>query len=131
MYSHTLVTQLILKLLYVTTKNLINKVERLCQYNKTQLAWVFLVFPVIYLLIQNLIVHIHVSSAVQSAPKEIDAVSQQQQYLSSGAKIVPQDTQQSQPPMVPPMKQPDRPNSTSISQPLGGSNMGGSQYAYF
>jgi hypothetical protein len=103
----------------------------LCQYNKTQLAWVFLVFPVIYLLIQNLIVHIHVSSAVQSAPKEIDAVSQQLQYLSSGAKIVPQDTQQGQPPMVQPMKQPDRPNSTSISQPLGGSNMGGSQYAYF
>ena len=103
----------------------------LCQYNKTTLAWVFLLFPVIYVVIQNLIVHIHVSSAVQSAPKEIDAVSQQQQYLSSGAKIVPQDTQQSQPPMVPPMKQPDRPNSTSISQPLGGSNMGGSQYAYF
>jgi O-antigen/teichoic acid export membrane protein len=33
----------------------------LCQYNKSTLAWVFLIFPVIYLLIQNLIIHIHVS----------------------------------------------------------------------
>ena len=41
----------------------------LCQFNKTTLAWVFLLFPVVYLLIQNLIVHIHVSSAIQSAPK--------------------------------------------------------------
>ena len=30
----------------------------LCQYNKTNLAWVFLIFPVIYVLIQNLIIHI-------------------------------------------------------------------------
>ena len=43
----------------------------LCQYNKTTLAWVFLVFPVIYLVIQNLIVHIHVSSAIQSAPTQV------------------------------------------------------------
>ena len=35
----------------------------LCQYNKSTLAWVFLLFPVIYLIIQNLIIHIHVSSA--------------------------------------------------------------------
>ena len=44
----------------------------LCQYNKTTLAWVFLLFPVIYVVIQNLIIHIHVSSAIQSAPKEVE-----------------------------------------------------------
>ena len=29
----------------------------LCQYNKTTLAWVFLIFPVIYLLIQNMVIY--------------------------------------------------------------------------
>jgi len=111
----------------------------LCQYNKTNLAWYVLFIPVIYLVFQNLIVHIHVASAVQSAPKEIDlAMLQQQQYGLSGAKVVPVDTQQSQPPMVQPMKQPDRAASTSSSQPLGGGGAGfggagssGGDYAYF
>ena len=109
----------------------------LCQYNKTTLAWVFLVFPVIYLLIQNLIVHIHVTTAIQTAPKEVDlAMLQQNQYGLSGAKVVPEDTQQSQPPMVAPMKQPDRPSTTSTTQELGGSSFGGAgagggNYAYF
>jgi len=110
----------------------------LCQYNKTSLAWIFLLFPVIYIIIQNLIVHIHVSSAVQSSPKEIDRVSLQQ-YGLSGAQVVPQDTQQSQPPMVPAMKQsPDMPVTTRSSQVLGGSSgfggagsSGGGNFAYF
>lgn len=42
----------------------------LCQYNKTELAWIFLIFPIIYCLIQNGILYIHVSSAVQNAPQE-------------------------------------------------------------
>ena len=112
----------------------------LCQYNKTTLAWVFLVFPVIYVLIQNLIVHIHVTTAMQTAPKEIDvSVLQQQQHQlqAAAAQVVPQDTQQSQPPMVQPMRQPDRPVTTSGTQELRGSNFGGSgsggggDYAYF
>ena len=43
----------------------------LCQYNKTTLSWVFLGLSVIYMVLQNIIIHIHVSSAIQSAPKEI------------------------------------------------------------
>lgn len=42
----------------------------LCQYNKTELAWVFLIFPIIYVIIQNSLLYIHVSSAVQNAPQE-------------------------------------------------------------
>lgn len=107
----------------------------LCQYNKTTLAWVFLLFPVIYVVIQNLIVHIHVSSAVQSAPKEVE-VQQMPQYA---AQVVPQDTQQSKPPpMVPAMKQsPDMPVTSRSSQVLGGSSDfggvsgGGGNFAYF
>jgi hypothetical protein len=97
----------------------------LCQYNKANLAWVFLIFPVIYVLIQNLIIHIHVSSAVQSAPKLLTLNVQQQ----PSAQIIPQDTQQSQPPVNQPMVPPqvrsvDTPRSTSVSQPMGGSNIG-------
>lgn len=43
----------------------------LCQYNKTELAWIFLIFPVIYVLIQNVLLYIHVSSAIQNAPQEL------------------------------------------------------------
>ena len=118
----------------------------LCQYNKTTLAWVFLVFPVIYLLIQNLIVHIHVSSAVQSAPQEVDlTMLQQQGYGPGGAQVVPQDTQQQPkqvqippPPSMQPSQSPEMPSNTSMSQPLGGASdfggvgsSGASNYAYF
>ena len=48
----------------------------LCQYNKTELAWIFLIFPIIYVLIQNGLLYIHVSSAVQNAPKEVVQTSQ-------------------------------------------------------
>ena len=42
----------------------------LCQYNKTELAWIFLIFPVIYVVLQNVLLYIHVSSALQNAPVE-------------------------------------------------------------
>ena len=42
----------------------------LCQYNKTELAWIFLIFPIIYVIIQNSLLYIHLSSAVQNAPQE-------------------------------------------------------------
>ena len=112
----------------------------LCQYNKTTLAWVFLLFPIIYVVIQNLIIHIHVSSAIQSAPKEVE-LQQMPQYMQGGSQIVPQDTQQSQPPqppMVPATKQsPDMPVTSRSSQLLGGSSDfggvsgGGGNFAYF
>ena len=43
----------------------------LCQYNKTELAWVFLIFPVIYVIIQNILLYIHVSSAIQNSPVQL------------------------------------------------------------
>ena len=109
----------------------------LCQYNKTTLAWVFLLFPVIYIVIQNLIIHVHVSSAIQSAPKEVE-LQQMPQYMA-GAQTIPQDTQQSQqqPPMVPPPQSPEIPMPSRSSQMLGGSgdfggvSGGGGNFAYF
>ena len=97
----------------------------LCQYNKTTLAWVFLIFPVIYLLIQNIIVHIHVSSAVQSAPQQAPVVTEQRYGVQGGAAIIPQDThqevQQQQAIYVPPPpKNTEMPATTSVSSPLGG-----------
>ena len=115
----------------------------LCQYNKTTLAWVFLLFPVIYIVIQNLIIHVHVSSAIQSAPKEVE-LQQMPQYMM-GSQTMPQDTQQSQQPQQPPQQamvpatqqSPDMPMSSRSSQVLGGSgdfggvSGGGGNFAYF
>jgi hypothetical protein len=42
----------------------------LCQYNKTELAWIFLIFPIIYVIIQNTLLYVHLSSALQNAPQE-------------------------------------------------------------
>ena len=91
-------------------------------------------FKSVYLIIQNLIVHIHVTTAMQTSPKEIDlSVLQQQQHQlqANAAQVVPQDTQQTPSPqqMVPTMNQNEMPSSTSVSQPFG--NGGPSNYAYF
>lgn len=51
----------------------------LCQYNKTELAWIFLIFPIIYVVIQNGLLYVHVSSAIQNAPKK-EGSEQSSQY---------------------------------------------------
>ena len=99
----------------------------LCQYNKSTLAWVFLLFPVVYLLIQNLIIHIHVSSAIQNSPKEVEQdiqqppqppiIQQTQQPL--GAQVIPQVQQK---PTNLDMRPPEM-VSTSVSQPLSPGGM--------
>tara|TARA_B100000700_G_C14488896_1_gene598641 strand:- start:82 stop:534 length:453 start_codon:yes stop_codon:yes gene_type:complete len=40
----------------------------LCQYNQVTLAWVFLIFPVIYVLLKNVLVYVPVSTAKQNIP---------------------------------------------------------------
>ena len=40
----------------------------LCQYNQVTLAWVFLIFPVIYILLKNILVYVPVSTAKQNSP---------------------------------------------------------------
>ena len=42
----------------------------LCQYNQTSLAWVYLMIPIIYLVLKNLIIYYNVSLAHQNAPRE-------------------------------------------------------------
>ena len=104
----------------------------LCQYNKTTLAWVFLIFPIIYCIIQASIIHIHVSSGVQNAPKVNTIMPESHYGVSGGAAVIPQDTSQqrqaSQGIYVPPIKT-ELPVNTSSSTPMMGgssSGMGGS-----
>ena len=40
----------------------------LCQYNQVNLAWIFLIFPIIYVLLKNILIFVPVSSANQNAP---------------------------------------------------------------
>lgn len=43
----------------------------LCQYNQVTLAWVFLIFPVIYVLLKNILVYVPVSTAKQNTPTQV------------------------------------------------------------
>jgi hypothetical protein len=61
----------------------------LCQYNKTELAWIFLIFPVIYVVIQNLLLYVHVSSALQNVPAEDPSMSMQSQHYGLGMGMAP------------------------------------------
>lgn len=55
----------------------------LCQYNKTELAWIFLIFPIIYVIIQNILLYIHVSSAIQNSPVQLVTTSQHYGLMNS------------------------------------------------
>ena len=102
----------------------------LCQYNKTELAWIFLIFPVIYVVLQNVLLYIHVSSALQNAP--VEQVFNQQHYglgmqpplLSGQGPSLPQITTPEVPPPTPPPAQPAQ--EYTSSRPTNQSNsMGG------
>ena len=105
----------------------------LCQYNKTELAWIFLIFPIIYVMIQNVLLYIHVSSASQNAPQPKPQMTQQYGYgmnaplLGGQGPSIPQDTQQVKVPPV--MRQPKDeytlPKLTSNSTSMGGGFGGG------
>jgi hypothetical protein len=114
----------------------------LCQYNKTELAWIFLIFPVIYVLIQNALLYIHVSSAIQNAPAASIPMNTQNYGLSGMNMPLLQSQQMNQPvnqqmnqqiPVAPLMKkEPQKmqddfmlPKISGQSQSLGGGEMPG------
>ena len=73
----------------------------LCQYNQVNLAWIFLLFPIVYLIIKNLFIFAFVSLAHQNAPKDADVqqnygVSQQQQQAMLQTTVQQQQQQQQQ-----------------------------------
>ena len=101
----------------------------LCQYNKTTLAWVFLVFPVIYVLIQNLIIHIHVSSALQSAPKGRRFSTGVSGWSGSRSSQTHGSTSDPPPPPQVPVTM-AQPGGTALGGDMMGSSVQGN-YAYF
>ena len=99
----------------------------LCQYNKTELAWIFLIFPVIYIVLQNVLLFIHVSSGLQNAPAESPTF---QSYgggmnaplLGGQGPSPPQISTQETPPATPPPPQQEftLPKMTNQSASMGG-----------
>jgi len=91
----------------------------LCQYNKETLAWTFLIFPVIYVMLQNLIIHIYLAAAYQNAPKEmaVDGPS-----YSGAAQVVPQLSPQKSM-NVPPTMSAETPINQAIGQTTSQSSM--------
>jgi hypothetical protein len=108
----------------------------LCQYNKTELAWIFLIFPVIYIMLQNVLLYVHVSSALQNAPQEQPQMAasygsgMQAPLLSGQGPSPPQISMPETPPPQPtqPQQEFTLPKMTNQSNSLGngfGSMMGG------
>ena len=105
----------------------------LCQYNKTELAWVFLIFPIIYVVLQNVLLYVHVSSALQNAP--VDPGVQAQQYgagmkaplLGTGPSPPQITTPETPPATPPPPQQATTWELPKISNPVGNAmnNFGG------
>ena len=44
----------------------------MCQYNKSDLAWILLFFPVVYVMLKNIYIFAFTSLAHQNAPKEVE-----------------------------------------------------------
>ena len=63
----------------------------LCQYNQVNLAWIFLLFPVIYLILKNSFIFVFIALAQQNAPIEVKPSYQQPQQQQQ-----PQQPQQPQ-----------------------------------
>ena len=103
----------------------------LCQYNKTELAWIFLIFPVIYIILQNVLLFIHVSSGLQNAPAESPTF---QSYgptggmnaplLSGQGPSPPQISTDEKPIASPPQQEFTLPKMTNQSSSMGSSSFG-------
>ena len=67
----------------------------LCQYDQMNLAWIYLIFPIIYIILKNSFVFAYVSIAQQNAPKDIEPEDILDNISditgpASGAKILPE-----------------------------------------
>jgi len=92
----------------------------LCHYNKEFLAWLVLLLPVIYALLQNMITQIYIVSAYQSAPVPVAEEGKEKNIQETGARIMPEMSPPKPSVLTPPM-------STNTSELLGGS-AGGNEY---
>ena len=108
----------------------------LCQYNKTELAWIFLIFPIIYVLLQNVLLYVHVSSAGISAPPEQQMVVQNYglgmnaPLMSGQGPSPPQLTSTPPPPKEKPVVQQQQqdfslPKLSNTQTSMGGGAFGG------
>jgi hypothetical protein len=65
----------------------------LCQYEQMNLAWIFLMFPIIYLILKNVFISAYVTLAHQNAPKDLDLgeIFQEEEIKTrSGSNIMPE-----------------------------------------
>jgi len=91
----------------------------LCTYNKEFLAWIVLMFPIIYVLLGNLVTQIYVVSSYQSSPQ---AVISETTDENEGHKIVPQMSPPKPKTLSPQYSSElSAPVSTHTSELLGGS----------
>jgi hypothetical protein len=109
----------------------------LCQYKKAELAWIFLIFPVIYVIIQNVLIFINIISAYQNTPQ--DLVSTSTNYGLDGGMVLPKPSNPEKPTPPPVVSTPSQSlpsqftypsigTPSNTPSPLGGSQLGGSPF---
>ncbi len=90
----------------------------LCSYNKEFLAWLVLLLPVLYVLLQNIITQIYIVSAYQGAPVPVMEEKKTDSSGGTGGRILAEMSAPKPSVLTPPM-------STNTSELLGGSAGGG------
>ena len=95
----------------------------LCSYNKEFLAWLVLLLPIVYVLLQNIITQIYVVSAYQSAPVPV-LEKQEEKSVETGARIMAEMSPPKPSVLTPPM-------STQTSELLGGTVSGNDYHNIF
>ena len=96
----------------------------LCHYNKEFLAWLVLLLPVIYVLLQNMITQIYIVSAYQNSPVPVLEEKKEVNTQETGARIMPEMSPPKPSVLTPPM-------STNTSELLGGSAVGNEYHNIF
>ena len=120
----------------------------LCQYDQINVAWLFLLVPLIYLVLRNLLIFYYITIAHQNAPKEDKDTEKENNNNNNGMSLLPAPPivkkevntsifgmrgdpespnipEKPSLPPTPPISQTNIENLTSPSHPVGGPSIGG------
>ena len=102
----------------------------LCHYNKEFLAWMILLLPIVYVLLQNTITQIYVVSAYQSSPQAV--IEEKKEVVSTSSDRIMPEMSPPKPDTLSPQYRPDNPPmSTQTSELLGGASSGNDYHNIF
>ena len=96
----------------------------LCQYNQVNLAWIFLIFPIISVMLKSSFVFTSVASAQQNTPRDSASSPKMFEQASQVAAQQAQQQAQQQQQIQQQVQQHVNKNISGMSPPLNGGGMG-------